>query len=162
MSGPACDTTGMSDTLTIRQLQQIDLARLTNYLREHGWRDTGSSFSALANWWEPATVTGGPDALVPLFDDVFDYEVRIDEVLTAITQVEGRTKRAVYADLTGTVDPDQARAILAALDRIERAAEAAMQQRAQRGDARPLEGAHYHALRAERERLAAMLDGQHP
>lgn len=58
---------------------------------------------------------------------------------------------------SSTTDADTARAILAALNRIDARAETIMLERARRGDQRPLEGSHHLAIDEERAALRAAL-----
>ncbi len=145
---PVCDTTGMSDHLTVEQLERLDPERIDLRLSEHGWRLAHDHQGWRAHCWEDASRR----RVSVLFDRAFpDYALRMNEVIDAIAQVEGRTKRAVYADLTGTVDPDQARAVLAAIARINARAEADILA------GNPITGAHHRALEVERAAMEAVV-----
>jgi hypothetical protein len=87
--------------MNVREIAGLDAIRPMNvvdYLRSHGWVDTGSGDLSVAVY-QRLTDRGDVEAKVLLDDSFSDFVVRMAEVADTISRVEARPLVAVVNDL---------------------------------------------------------------
>lgn len=76
---------------------------IQTYLRDTGWQPRPQTWNGASIWSHP----GGYEVLVPPREDLADAELRIREILAALTAVEGRPSGEIAGDINTPFDDIQ-------------------------------------------------------
>lgn len=76
---------------------------IQTYLRDSGWQRLQQTWNDASIW----SHADGYEVLVPLRDDLADTELRVREILTALTTVEGRPADEIVGDIKTPFDDIQ-------------------------------------------------------
>jgi hypothetical protein len=96
---------GDCQTIESVDLERIELAKFTAYLRAHGWYEDRPFLDHAMIWLLQSDDTGEVEILLPLTQNLRDYRARIQEALQTLELVEHRSQFDILGDLL-TVMPN--------------------------------------------------------
>jgi hypothetical protein len=75
------------------------VADIVTYLRDTGWRERPDGWRGASIWFRPDTPAGDRELLVPPRDDMGDSDLRVRDILDALTTVENRPGDEIARDI---------------------------------------------------------------